>query len=94
MGLLWLLISIPYGYFKMKSKCLAFQFDGKVDSVWYDDKGKPTIKIRGNKYDLLVNFWNFNRQIESGDSLIKVKNSMIVTLVKKSGKIIVFKQDL
>lgn len=78
-------VALPYFYYKEKAKCLSYQFDGTVDSVSYSVKGEPTIKIHGNKYDLSVNFWDFNRQIEAGDSLIKVKDSMVVRIFKKNG---------
>lgn len=91
LGAIFILINTPYFYYKNKKTSLSYQFQGRVDSVWYDDKGGPTIKVNGNKYDLLVNYWDFNHQIEVGDSLIKVKNSMLVRIIKKNGKVIIVK---
>lgn len=78
-------IALPYTYYKAKAKCLSYEFDGTVDSISYSVKGEPTIKIHGNKYNLPVNFWDFKRQIEVGDSLIKAKDSMVVRIFKKNG---------
>jgi hypothetical protein len=90
-GFLFLLVATPFYYFKTKQEVLLYEFNGKVENVSYSVKGEPTIKVNGKSYDLPVNFWNFNHQIEMQDSLIKLKNSMIVTIVKKNKEVIVIK---
>jgi hypothetical protein len=84
--------AVIYFYNRSRSECLAYEFNGKVENVNYDDKGKPTVLIDGKEYDLLVNFWNFNHKIQKGDSLIKQKNTMVIKLVKQeTGDVIFFK---
>jgi len=88
-GFLFLVTVVPFYYFKTKQQVSLYQFKGRVDSVSYDVKGEPTIKVNGKKYDLPVNFWDFNHQIDVGDSLVKVKNSMVVRILKKNGTVII-----
>jgi len=84
-----LAIITAYSYFKSKKEALSYQFDGKADTVIYSDKGEPTITIHGTKYDLSVNFWDFNHQIQVGDSLVKKRNSLQVKILKSDGTIII-----
>ena len=83
------LITLPYLFYKSRTLSLSCQFNGRVDSVAYDAKGEPTIKIHDKKYHLPVNYWNFNGQIQVGDSLIKYKNSKVIRIFKKDGKVII-----
>jgi hypothetical protein len=70
----------------------AYEFKGIIKEVTYDIKGTPDVKINGIKYTLSYNDWNFDHQIQKGDSLIKVRNIMVVKLVKqKTGEIVFFK---
>src|ERR1700744_5492887 len=84
-----LAIITAYSYFKSKKEALSYQFDGKADTVIYSHKGEPTITIHGTKYDLSVNFWDFNHQIQVGDSLVKKRNSLQVKIFKSDGTIII-----
>jgi hypothetical protein len=69
---------------------LACQFNGRVESVSYDMKGIATIVIKGVNYDLSDLNWDFDQnRIEKGDLMIKEKNSMIITLIKSNGQIII-----
>ena len=70
---------------------LNYQFNGRVDSVTYGDKGTPGVIIKGNEYYLDAGDWNENSShlINKGDSLIKSKNSLVVTLIKPNGQIII-----
>lgn len=66
-----------------------YQFSGVVKEVNYGDKGMPEVLINGKLYHPNN---VFNNQLEQGDSLIKLKNSLSYKLVKfKTGKIILFK---
>ena len=65
-------------------------FRGVVQSVKYDEKGFPTIKL-DDKYFYLEGPYNFNFKIEKGDILIKQKGSTSYKLVKQiSHEIIIF----
>jgi hypothetical protein len=90
-GVLFLIVFLPIYYFKMQQEVSLYHFNGRVDSVSYSVKDEPTIKVNGKEFDLPVNFWDFNHQIEIGDSIVKVKNSMVVEIVKKNGKVIIVK---
>lgn len=75
---------------KGKIKDFAYEFDGKVDKVTYDVKGKASVTIKGIQYDLSDPNWDFDHnRIQTGDSMIKKKNSMIIRLIKRDGKTII-----
>jgi hypothetical protein len=83
------LFALPYFFYKSKVQYQSYQFNGRVDSVLYNLKGEPTVKIGDKKYHLLVHYWAMNRQIQVGDSLIKEKNSITLRIVKKDGTVII-----
>ena len=78
---------LAFYYFKDN---LSYKFKGIVDTVKYDVKGIPTITIDKKQYYLSAGY-NFNFQIEKGDTLKKEKQSTVYTLIKqKTGKVILF----
>jgi len=78
-----------YSRFAAQKKALSYQFNGRVDTVEYDKKGAPIVIIKGVKYDLSVTRWDFNRQIETGDSMIKKADSMVIKIFKTDGTVII-----
>ncbi|SDS42134.1 hypothetical protein SAMN05216490_1124 [Mucilaginibacter mallensis] len=67
----------------------GYQFNGPVDSVTYDEKGKATIIIRKHQMYLGDNNWDFDHnRIQKGDSMIKKRGSMIIKLIKPDGRVI------
>ena len=93
------LVTIPLmmlvGYVFMKRgdrKILDYEFNGVVDSVSYDNTRndlvvtKPTVYIHGKAYYLFYNNWGLRHDIQPGDSIIKLKNTFTVRLIKKNGK--------
>ncbi|MBS1527466.1 MAG: hypothetical protein JST19_17595 [Bacteroidetes bacterium] len=78
-----------YTRFTAKRKALSYQFNGKVDTVIYDESGKPTVTIHGTKYDLAVTNWDFNHQISAGDSMIKKADSLVIKIFKTDGTVII-----
>jgi len=85
-------ITAIYYYNNLTQKNLPLAFNGKVENVFYSIKGEPTVSINNKTFNLPVNLWDFNHKIEKGDSLIKLKDSMIIKLVKyKSGQVMLFK---
>ena len=78
-----------YTRFAAQRKALHYQFNGKVDTVNYDKKGQPTVTIKGTRYDLSVTRWDFNRQIEKGDSMVKKADSMMIKIFKTDGTVII-----
>lgn len=74
------------------NKNLNYNFKGKVESIYYDIKGIPLVTINQKSYYLSYNNWNFDHQIEKGDSLEKVAPSFIIKLKKlHTGTIIIIK---
>lgn len=83
-----------FGSYKYRKIYLAYQFDGRVESVSYDIKGIASIVIKDVNYDLSDTNWDFDHnRIEKGDLMIKKKNSMIIKLIKRDGQIIVEGKD-
>jgi hypothetical protein len=78
-----------YSRFAAQRKARSYQFNGKVDTVNYDLKGQPTVTIKGTKYDLSVTRWDFNHQVEAGDSMIKKRDSMMIKIFKTDGTVII-----
>jgi len=76
------LVALIYYNNQLRKETLNYDFNGKVESVIYSDKGEPTVLIKGKEFNLPVNFWNFSHKIEIGDSLVKKKDSMQVILIK------------
>jgi hypothetical protein len=85
------LIILPYLFYQGAAKSLSYQFNGRVDSVSYDAKDEPTVKIHNKKYHLPANYWNFDRQIQVGDSMVKERVSKTIRVFKKDGTVIVKK---
>lgn len=89
------LMAILFNYMDNRAtkESLNFQFNGKVDSVTYNIKGKATVLINGVEYPIFDPNWNFDHtRIMKGDSIVKRENSMIIklfrndTLVTTQGK--------
>lgn len=69
---------------------ISREFSGTVENVLYDVKGIPSVTVHGKEY-YLNNFYNFDHQIERGDSLVKYKGATIYRLVKKdNGRVVEF----
>lgn len=66
------------------------QFHGIVESVRYDKKAIPYVKVNGKEYYLDAGY-NFKRKIEKADSISKQKGSNVYKLRKASGEIVVFR---
>ncbi|MGZ4000278.1 MAG: hypothetical protein ACXVIY_06610 [Mucilaginibacter sp.] len=78
-----------YSRFSAQRKTLAYQFNGKVDTVNYDRGGQPIVTIHGTKYDLSVTRWDFNHQVQAGDSMVKKMDSMVIKIFKTDGTVII-----
>ena len=86
LGLLILLIlAVTY---KLDSVNAAYnwEFNGRVQKIWYDQKGIPTIEINGKTYNLFYIIWNFGRKISVGDSVIKIKGNKKIRVIFKESK--------
>ena len=60
-----------------------YSFNGVVQQVSYDEKGIPTVTIKGVEYQLGYNDWGRNKDtIEVGDSMIKRKGDTHIKLIK------------
>ena len=78
-----------YSRFSAHKTTLSYQFNGRVDNVDYDKNGAPTITIKGTKYDLSVTQWDFNHQIQAGDSMVKKTDSLVIKIFKTDGTVII-----
>lgn len=91
------ILLILFGYIfhrRGKELHLSYNFDGKVDGVTYDVKGKANVRIKDVCYELDDPNWEFYyNRIEKGDSMIKSKKSMTIKLFKKDGRVIVMEGD-
>lgn len=81
-----IMMSILIGYVIIstninRKKNLSYNFDGIVQSVFYDVKGTPYVTVNGYRYYLSAGY-NFDHQIKQGDRLKKYKNSNVYFLVK------------
>ncbi len=84
--LIWLIYSNKRNY----EENLNIEFNGIVETVKYDIKGFPTLTINRVDYRL-VGPYRFDHQIETGDTLIKLKGNIHYKLIKRqTGKIIRF----
>jgi hypothetical protein len=61
---------------------LSYDFAGIVEAVVYNVKGTPTVTINKKKYCLSAGY-NFDLQIEKGDTLKKRRMSTIYVLIKR-----------
>ena len=67
---------------------LEYHFNGVVDSVSYDIKGTATVIIKGAHFYLGNLNWDFDHnRIRKGDSLMKKRNSMIIRLKGRMGRL-------
>jgi hypothetical protein len=67
------------------------EFRGIVQAVQYDIQGNANLIINDSLYKPRSNNWSFRGEIQNGDSLIKLKNSMDIKLIKqKTGREIIF----
>ena len=84
------LIAAHFGK-RQRSPYLDMEFSGTVLDVNYDIKNMPTVNIDGARF-FIGAYYNFDGQIEKGDSLIKKKNQYVFELVKKkTGKRLTFR---
>ncbi|OCX51501.1 hypothetical protein BEL04_15870 [Mucilaginibacter sp. PPCGB 2223] len=88
-GIVLIILTI-YSTIISRNQNLEYQFNGRVDSVYYTSKGEPYIFVKKVKYYLSDRDWDFNQnRIQKGDSVIKKKNSMIIKLFKSNAKAII-----
>jgi hypothetical protein len=77
---------------KSKRKNYNYFFKGKVENIYYDIKGIPSVTINQKSYYLSYIDWKFDHQIEKGDSLEKKASSFTIKLTKSdTGNVILFK---
>jgi hypothetical protein len=92
MSMLFVIVAVVF-IKKDNKELLGYQFNGRVDSVWYDANSSvrnevtsPFVKIKGKTYYLYYHTWYFGYKIQKGDSMVKKVNTMAVILVKPNGK--------
>lgn len=87
-----------------KQEIFSWQFSGVVDSIHTPGHAEVYVSINqkeywlshyhtGNKLQTSSNGYDFYSFIENGDSLIKQKNKWDLKLIKKNGKVYIFKSD-
>ena len=66
------------------------QFDGIVQKITYNEKGRPLVVIKEKEYLIGLPDIDFNDKIQLGDSIIKERDSKIYKLIKhETGEIII-----
>jgi hypothetical protein len=69
---------------------LDYNFNGLVDSISYGDKGTAIVIIKGKEFVLNDDWSNYmNIIINKGDSMVKLKDSTWVRLIRPNGITIV-----
>lgn len=67
---------------------LAYNFNGRVDSIRYGEKGDAIIVINRKEY-VLDGAWSYSPNnrifIQKGDSMVKFKDSTRIKLVRANG---------
>jgi hypothetical protein len=72
---------------------IDYQFNGRVDSVFYDMAGSPTIIVKGQSYYLPDYDWHFTRRFGKGDLVFKKSRLMMIKLTRpKTGEVIIIKE--
>ncbi|MEB0261367.1 MULTISPECIES: hypothetical protein [unclassified Mucilaginibacter] len=65
-----------------------YEFKGVIEKISFNEKKTPTITVNHSEY-ALGSGWRFNEKLGVGDSILKAKNSLIYTLIKKkTGEIV------
>jgi hypothetical protein len=85
-----LMIYLIIKAFSTAAEKKSWSFKGPVEKVWYDDKGFPTVWVNGNKYDLYDTKWDSDDIINVGDTLIKRKGDLRITLIRRNSNDTVF----
>lgn len=71
---------------------LDSNFNGRVDSIRYGEKGDAFIVIKQKEY-ILDGAWSYSPNnkvfIQKGDSMVKFKDSAQIKLIRRNGLIIV-----
>ena len=64
---------------------LNYSFNGLIEKVEYDEpKHILTITVHGKEYDLVYCHWkNYLDTLSVGDSVIKIKGDVDMSLIKK-----------
>jgi hypothetical protein len=90
MVIAFLAVGIIYTFLKNEREIPQWAINGVVQKVkYYDARGEPEITVNGKTYYLESRHWNIPFGIDRGDSIIKIKGSMEIKLIKhKSGNII------
>ncbi len=56
-------------------------FQGNIESIQYDGKSQPTVKVKSNLYKFP--FGGEKNELQIGDSLVKKKNGLLVYQFRK-----------
>ncbi len=78
---------------KRRMDATNYQFNGRIDSVFYDIKNNPVIIVKGSRYYLSENDWDLKTNLQKGDLIFKKSKSTVIRLMKpQTGQIILIKQ--
>jgi hypothetical protein len=68
---------------------LSYNFNGRIDSIRYGDKGTAIIIVKKKEY-VLGDEWSSDQiLIHKGDSIMKLKNATQIKLIRPNGVTIV-----
>ncbi len=83
-----IVISLSYTTHLANVKNLAYNFNGRVGFVSYDEKREATVFINDTDYYLSYPNWDFDHDtIKVGDSMIKKRGSWVIKLIHRNGRI-------
>ncbi|HXD92984.1 MAG TPA: hypothetical protein VNX01_07195 [Bacteroidia bacterium] len=70
-------------YFEKKrdGELWQYEFNGRVSDIIHDQKGIPTVTINKKQF-YLDGGWGLSHSLNIGDSMIKRKNNMEITVIK------------
>ena len=80
------MLVVLFLYIRADRKENGYQFSGVIQSITYSDKGTPAVIIGGKEYFISFPNPDFQKKIELGDSLIKLKGSKIYKLINNKTK--------
>jgi hypothetical protein len=87
---LWLKLDHTTGAQSILNGIKNVQFFGRVDSVFRDVQDHNAQKVKLTNGYIYGLYPEWESKVEKGDSLSKLKGSVIVVLVKKNGNLIYF----
>ena len=72
---------------------LNLNLKGAVEKVYYDDKGIPSVTVKGKKYDLIGTIVNQDNKIQQGDTIIKQSGDLRVKIIRPNSRDTIYERN-